>query len=268
MKIWLRDPKKGQERFGLRSIEFGNWLNEYERQTYLYGSMKGLDDLARILGVPRRLMGMGGRLSLALGARGNMDANAHYERYEYVVINLAYSNSTEIEKTEFPEFGIKGIDPMKKGKRRGKGSLAHEYAHALDNLLAILGRKGRDLNFLSGGRSTTHKFNNKTRGIRFTFEELFYTLYWNDDGTRTEFGKFLQKLKNEHGSYGSYLNRRAEVWARTFETWVSYRLAELKIKNGWLAKPLSFLTSTKMYPTRTAIKDVEPIVRELVDEAF
>lgn len=265
-KGWLRDPEKARERFGLRSIEFGNWLNEYERQTYLYGTMQGLDDLARILGIPRRLVGMGGRLSVALGVRGKGNANAHYERYKFVTINIAYSTMTEVERTGFPEMGIKGSDPMKKGRRRGKASLAHEYGHALDNLLAILSRSSSD-DMLSGGHSISHQFNDQAKGLEYTFEELFSLLYWRDDGERTSFGDYLHRLKDKD-QYGEYVNRRAEVWARTFETWVAYRMAEMKIVNGWLAKPLSYLTRVKIYPSRAALRTIEEHMQELIEEAF
>ncbi|HCQ29708.1 MAG TPA: hypothetical protein DIU39_05435, partial [Flavobacteriales bacterium] len=36
---WLYDPEKAIERFSLRSIEFGNWMNQEERANFLYASM-------------------------------------------------------------------------------------------------------------------------------------------------------------------------------------------------------------------------------------
>lgn len=102
-----------KDAFGLRGVEFGNWNNQDERQGLMNDAYDGLMDLAHVLGVPPKAIGLNGDLALAFGARGHglSGARAHYEP-ERAVINLT--------------------------KERGAGSLAHEWFHALD---FYLGRK-------------------------------------------------------------------------------------------------------------------------------
>lgn len=102
--------------FALRGVEFGNWNNQDDRQSLMNDAYDGLMDLARVLQVQPRDLGLDGELALAFGARGHglNSARAHYERAR-VVINLT--------------------------KERGAGSLAHEWFHALDHWLARLDGK-------------------------------------------------------------------------------------------------------------------------------
>jgi len=95
------------EKFGFRAIEYGNWVNQKERQSMLDLAYDAFADMAEALGVEDAFMGMHGRLALALGARGRGGrAAAHYETGR-MVINLT--------------------------KTMGAGALAHEWAHALDH---------------------------------------------------------------------------------------------------------------------------------------
>jgi hypothetical protein len=77
-----------------------------------------LGDLADILGVEKQDVSLKGELALAIGARGTGKARAHYEPIKKV-INLT--------------------------KFSGGGCVAHEWAHAFDNIIAegILGEKGK-----------------------------------------------------------------------------------------------------------------------------
>lgn len=113
--------KKMLEAFGFRGGEFGNWLNENDRQYSLDYGYDAFCDLALALGIERRDISLGNRLSIAFGSRGSGNALAHYEPLREV-INLT--------------------------KMKGAGSLAHEWGHAFDNLInKALGDKG----FMSDG---------------------------------------------------------------------------------------------------------------------
>jgi len=92
--------------FGFRGGEFGNWTNQGDRQQSLNEAYDGLMDLADTLKVPPKALSLNGELEIAFGARGGGSASAHYEPGR-VVINLT--------------------------KTRGAGSLAHEWAHAVDD---------------------------------------------------------------------------------------------------------------------------------------
>ena len=71
-------------------------------------------DLADATGLPDHAIGLGGRLGLAIGARGVGGAAAHYE----------------------PDTGVINLT-----RASGVGSLAHEWGHALDH--HFLGHKGQ-----------------------------------------------------------------------------------------------------------------------------
>lgn len=99
--------------FGFRGVEFGLWSAQDERQRIINMAYDGLMDLAEIMRVPPRAMSLNGTMGMAFGARGSGRALAHYEPGKLVI------NMTKI---------------------RGGGSLAHEWAHALDHYFGELGR--------------------------------------------------------------------------------------------------------------------------------
>lgn len=94
--------------FGIRGGEFGNWVNEAERQENMNLAYESFYDLALVLGIPVGAIGLNHRLSIAFGARGQGIAAAHYESGREV-INLT--------------------------RMKGAGNLAHEYFHAIDDML-------------------------------------------------------------------------------------------------------------------------------------
>lgn len=94
--------------FGFRGGEFGNWVNQNERQISLNYGYDALMDLADALGISADDISLGGKLAIAFGARGRAGAAAHFEP-ERNVINLT--------------------------KMNGAGTLAHEWAHALDYIV-------------------------------------------------------------------------------------------------------------------------------------
>ena len=104
------EGKDFMEAFGFRGVELGNWNNQTERQEVMNAAYDGLMDLAEVMGIPSKAIGLNGDLALAFGARGQglNSAVAHYERSR-AVINLT--------------------------KMNGAGALAHEWLHALDHYL-------------------------------------------------------------------------------------------------------------------------------------
>ena len=94
--------------FEFRGGEFGNWLSEKEKQESLNKGYDSLEDLASVLNIKSDAISLDGELSIAFGSRGVKNSCAHYEPLRKV-INLT--------------------------KLNGAGSLAHEWAHALDYYL-------------------------------------------------------------------------------------------------------------------------------------
>lgn len=105
-------PEMFQDAFRFRGVEFGNYVEGERRQRDLNEAYDALMDLAGILGVPSQALSLNGTLGLAFGARGTGGKNAAAAHYEpgKIVINLT--------------------------KAQGRGSLAHEWFHALDNYFA------------------------------------------------------------------------------------------------------------------------------------
>lgn len=95
--------------FGFRGVEFGNWVAGDERQKVVNLAYDALHDLARVVGVPPKALSLNGSLGISFGGRGRGGkAAAHYEP-SYLAINMT--------------------------KLSGAGTLAHEWAHALDHYL-------------------------------------------------------------------------------------------------------------------------------------
>lgn len=104
------EPEDFLETFGFRGGEFGNWVNQEERQLSLNHAYDALLDLADVLHIDPKGLSLSGTLAIAFGARGRGGwASAHYEPV-YRVINLT--------------------------KPSGAGALAHEWFHAFDHWLS------------------------------------------------------------------------------------------------------------------------------------
>ncbi len=109
-------PEDLTKEFGIRGVEFGHWIDENSGKHHIQNAGAALYDLATVLGLSSKHMSMKGRLAIGFGARGSGSAAAHYEPIKEV-INLT--------------------------KWNGGGSLAHEWAHFFDNIIAekVSGRK-------------------------------------------------------------------------------------------------------------------------------
>lgn len=97
-----------QHRFGFKACEFGNYLSQNDRQEAINLAYDGCASLAKMINIPDRMVGFDGLMALANGSRGSSSALAHYES-DFRVINLT--------------------------KKKGFGSFAHEWFHALDNAM-------------------------------------------------------------------------------------------------------------------------------------
>ena len=230
---WLRDPEETIKHFNLKSIEFGNWMSQQDRLDFLFLTAISLQHLAKVLNVKDSQIGLNGKLSIALGARGKGgDAAAHYESSDYYVINLT--------------------------KPHGPGSLAHEYGHALDNAVAI---RTDAKNIFISGRSIRMKADPKKEKSNNIFERLmeriFKNLYYSN-GKDTSFKTHLKKQQD------NYFMRRTEVFARTFESMINKKLKAKKIRNTFLVSGVV----GKNYPSVSILKATEKNFNSFVSNAF
>ena len=123
--------------FNIKGGEFGNWLNDNDRQTSMNMAYEAFKDLATALNIKDSDIGLNNNLSIAFGARGSGNALAHYEPLREV-INLT--------------------------KMKGAGSLAHEYFHALDD------RIGKEL----GKNEFITKYNDAPASIKNLVDTMKY----------------------------------------------------------------------------------------------
>jgi hypothetical protein len=119
-------PDELLSEYGFRGGEFGLWTNAADRQQSINQTFDALHDLAAKLGVPPKALSLNGELGIAFGARGGGKAAAHYEPGK-VVINLT--------------------------KTRGAGTLAHEWAHGMDDYFGRMATTGQPGKYVSHGFS-------------------------------------------------------------------------------------------------------------------
>lgn len=124
----VNKPEDLVKQFGVRGVEFGHWVNDSVGKYHLKRCAEAFTDLADVLGIDDKDVSLNGRLAIAFGARGKGSALAHYES-DRKVINLT--------------------------KYGGAGSLAHEWGHALDNILYQYSHGGKEsLNMASDSLDT------------------------------------------------------------------------------------------------------------------
>lgn len=146
--------------FTFHGGEFGNWLNDNDRQYSLDYGYDAFYDLALALDIPSEAISMGGELSIAFGARGSGNAMAHYEPLRQV-INLT--------------------------KTKGAGSLAHEYGHAIDYII------GSKVNKNSKSLLQTYIFGSIPE-VKKLVDTMLYSEV-NGDERKKHFEKEFQKYK-------------------------------------------------------------------------
>lgn len=231
---WHFNTQKAVQEFQLKGIEFGNWMSEADSTQYMAFTMQGIDHLTRILGMSHNLFGLAGRIGLAFGARGSGIAAAHYEPNPEPMINLT--------------------------KFHGQDALAHEYAHALDNVISAIGSSSSS-RWVTGGRSTRKQTDPnliKKTDVFGDAERFFNTLFWTKNGKETTFNENISSMPE-------YWQRRNEVFARTFEAWVSLKADQLGLSKTNLVKE-SY--TGPPYPSKELIENAEPHLLLIVEQMF
>ena len=190
--------------FGFRGTEFGNWVNNNQRQEALNETYDAFMDMANVLGISPRAISLNGTLAMAFGARGKGKAMAHYET-DKVVINLT--------------------------KKKGAGSLAHEWFHALDNYFARkYNKKGefitdRPLPLINRADG---KLDFRVREeVLKAFKDLVNSIKKSDLPKRS---KGLDQSRSK-----LYWSTTIEMGARSFENFIIEKLGAQNEQNDFLA---------------------------------
>lgn len=162
------------ESFRFRGGEFGNWMNENDRQTSLNMGYTAFMNLADVLGISDGDVSLGGQLAIAFGARGRSAARAHYEPARNV-INLT--------------------------KMSGAGATAHEWGHSLDAFLAEKFGKGGSL------YSEARGIKGKCPEMDDILESMSYVMAEETIDKQTDLDKYVKRAVDVMTGYMSRYHR-------------------------------------------------------------
>ena len=191
--------------------EYGNWVTQQERVANLDAAYEAFKDLAIALGIEDSQIGLDGELSIAFGARGQGGQNAALAHYEPMrqVINLT--------------------------KMRGAGSLAHEWIHAMDDIIGkrLCPPRYHQSNMMSEQSSAA---------MPPFMTNLLESLKWKKVGENTvAYTDFYERSrKADEGRSKKYWSTPHEMLARAGALYVKDRLEALGIRNDYLCGHAEF----------------------------
>lgn len=236
--------------FGLRGLQFGNWLNNEDRYNYALAAYAAFYDMNKVLRFRTNNLGLNKSLALGLGSRGIPRSLAHYEGDRFVINITRYKRADRI-------LALDDSKPWRFLNTGGAGSFAHEYAHFLDNAYGLWSDLSKDSNWLTGEpRSTSKKkiiYNPKKNPIRFQLEEVFEEMLWTDGKP----SKFQERILEQT----DYYNYKTEMFARLFEVYIAYKLQEKGIYNRFLVKRKY---KAPVYVTTSEMKAIVPKMDKLI----
>lgn len=247
-----------KEYYNLKGIEFGNWLSQQDRNNYMSGLGISLFDLHRALAFNPKQISLKGKITVAFGARGRGNATGHFEPGTFAI------NLTRYKRPK------KGSTLQKKFDRTklliqsgGVGTFAHEFGHALDFFGGTFLEKTPSKS-LSGGRSqklTSNKQELKANSLKGLMARLLDKIIWQVSNKKhsTYFERFM-KAKKRYKLTG-YYTRRAEIFARAFESYVHYKMQQRRAKNIFLAESKYDLD---LYMSPAEIRKIESTFDALV----
>ena len=210
--------------YKFRGGEFGNWLNQNERQVVLNYGYEALYDLAKALNISLDSVSLGGKLAIAFGARGHGSALAHYEPLRNV-INLT--------------------------KLKGAGSLAHEWAHALDAFIATSYELRR--NFATDGWYPSIP---EVKAIVDSMKRINYK--------ETEFYKKSKEMDESYSKdFHGYWHSDIEMFARLFACYVKDKLKEQGMRSDYLC---GHAEASGAIPNAEEKKVLYPLVDALIEK--
>lgn len=239
------------EEFGLRGVNFGNWMKtpaaRAEAQLHLNHAFDAFHDLAEILNVPPEALSLGGMLGLAIGAQGHGGRNAaHF---------------------------VPGVNEINLTRLTGAGALAHEWSHAVDHYFARQAELDTaEEPFLSehatyGETKTRHEMVNgklvpvtspRFAGVRPEIVKAFKGVVQamtkrpqTKEEARTQDTACLQRLEKNVNSWLASISRDFKGMEPEFE-----KLAQ-RVREGDLGgQPVPVSSSTYLHPVVIDIRDL------------
>ncbi len=216
--------KRFMETFGFSGDTYGNWVTQKERQDFLNNTYDALMDLSEVLGISPKAISLNGELGIQFGASGKAGANAHY-RPDDVSINLT--------------------------RKKGAGSLAHEWFHALDNYFARMG--GSPDGMMTKGSVVGNRVRQEMKEAFADVSELLSSPQYRKRSTE------MDRTRKD-----AYWSTREEMGARAFESYIITRAEGLDITNDFLANIMGedVFVDPERYPYPTGEEKAE------IDKAF
>jgi hypothetical protein len=235
--------------FGLLGFEYGNWMPQDERFEYLTGTALGLYDLSKITGFKPNQIGLQG-LSIAFGARGSGKALAHYEPANHTINLTRFFSEREKSKNNDYSGG-------------GKGSLGHEWGHALDFYLARKIKYKRHFlteivaDYARAGSEISNSIKEISGIEKRTFDLMFAIQYQMGKDKKVHFSKFRKRVSDQTNN-SEYWTSNIEMFARSFEAYLNYAGRKAGIKNNTL---FSTKYGSGVYPTDKEMEKLYPLFR-------
>ncbi|MDR6564941.1 MULTISPECIES: LPD1 domain-containing protein [unclassified Arcicella] len=234
-----------QKTYGIKDIGFGNWVTNEDRHNYINFLLVSLYDLNKVVQF-NQYLGFN-QLSVTFGARGVGKALAHYEPHTKIINITRYVRGDEPKIVRLVSTG-------------GMGAFSHEYGHFLDYFAGQYLDKTKDYFSLTGGISTNKSRIDKGSELRKITDDILEMIIWKVPNEElSAYYKRLEKYLAKTDDIGDYYIRRNEMFARFFESWISYELSLLSIENKLLAKAKY---SPLIYPTPTEIAQIAPHFRQ------
>ncbi len=252
----LSTDKKSEGCVGFKSVIFGKSVSDEERLNHLKNLTNSLEDLSFAIGSKMSDLSLNNTLAVGIGANGKGNALAHYQSGEKF-INLT--------------------------RKKGHGSLAHEWAHALDHHLSQE-LQGRRVGFLSTGSLSLINDNRSSLQSQIKRAEkkggssldLLKREYRNKDiamnfkSFKEALVPFVARMKSSDSYRGltpkrrEYFESHQEVFARVFEKMIDYKLSKSERKNTYL----SSAHHKDYYPNDDELKEIEPLFDKLMGSVF
>lgn len=232
----VADPNKAVkhmvDELQIRGVQWGNSVTDDERKHHAGKVVEAITDLADVVGLHPKDFSLGGKLGLAIGARGKGNASAHYEPGSKV-INLTRAS--------------------------GVGALAHEWGHAFDHMLEDFKTGLKSSSYMSENSEFTHEIVNDSTGrtfdahsgakpyegysirekqrsnIRNAFNSWKEACKPYRDRLRTVLQQEVRNGTMSHAKAQDYWASGREVFARTFERHVKHKLEEDGRQNTYLS---------------------------------
>ena len=204
----------------LRGVQWGNSVTDDERKHHATKLSEALADLADTLGVSDSAISLGGKLGIAIGARGKGGALAHYEP-DQQVINLTRS--------------------------KGVGSLAHEWAHALDHSI-------EQFQGFASERIKETPIGKAMSAVRQSIGNSGYSDRLRDVLHQDQFATPRER---------EYWKSHSEVFARTMERYIQRKLHEAGRENTYLVG--LHKKTDELWPNDDEMKSIEKPMNALID---